>query len=137
MSLPKGLNAKIQEAAMTVLEELGGVATVEDVAKHVQAMLTPEESGAIAYEGITKLVATRFRQTGRSGLPEAPAVDVTGTHMQLTLMSPEEYRFVITSCLVGKHRFQKRAEQYRDACAQIHGVHIDLAEIEAGIAGTA
>lgn len=134
MKLPKGLNTQIRDLAHTTLRQMGGVATIEDASQHIYASLSNEERKALALPGIAAIVATSWREIGDLGLPMAPAVDVHGTHMQLALFSVDDYRFVITECLRSKRRFQKRAEQYHDACASVHGVDIDLGAIEAGLA---
>jgi hypothetical protein len=134
LSLPAGLPAKVKDLGMTVFAQMGGVGTIEDVSSHVFASLSETERRALTIQGVNKLVGDRFRQTGSDGLPEAPAVDVRGTHMQLELLSAEEFRFVIRECLIGSRRLRRRAEQYRDRCADQHGVEWDLADIEAGIA---
>lgn len=130
MSLPKGLHKRVTGMAMPTLSSMGGAATVEDVTTHIMIRLNDAEKEELASEGVAKIVAQRFRATGFDGLPDAPAVDAKGTHMQLELLSTSEFRYVIRSCLVGARRYVRRAEQYRDRCNELHGTFFDLADIE-------
>lgn len=130
MRLPKGLHKRVETMVMPTLSSMGGAATVDDVTTHIMIRLGDEEREQLASAGVAQIVGTRFRATGRDGLPDAPAVDAKGTHMQLELLSESEFRYVIRSCLVGARRYERRAEQYRDRCAELHGTFYDLAEIE-------
>ncbi|MFC7275277.1 hypothetical protein ACFQS1_14900 [Paractinoplanes rhizophilus] len=115
---------------MPTLSSMGGAATVDDVTSHIRLRLSEAEREQLASAGIATIVAKRFRAPGRDGLPDAPAVDSKGTHMQLELLSASEFHYVIRSCLVGARRYKRRAEQYRDRCNELHGVFYDLADIE-------
>lgn len=129
MRLPKGLHKRVENLVMPTLSSMGGAATVDDVTTHIRIRLTDDEREQLAAAGIAGIVAKRFRATGGDGLPDAPAVDAKGTHMQLELLSASEFRYVIRSCLVGARRYVRRAQQYRDRCNELHGVFYDLDQV--------
>lgn len=130
MSGRDGFFKSLQDEAWMVFQSLGGTGTVADVRAHMKVLLSDEACERVLDKGLDQVIATALRRVGVTGLPMAPSIDDAGTHMQLELLSPSEFKYVIRSCLVGKRRYHRRAEQYAHRCAQQHGVIYDLAEIE-------
>lgn len=119
-------NAEMTDLVDRVWQSMGGVGSQPDVTRHVLAALPEHLTTYLVARGVISAVGAYFRRRGETGLPTAPLVDKRGTHMQLELMSVEEYRFVVVQYLKRGRANYAMAQRMAEQCQLVHGVQIDL-----------
>lgn len=126
-------HGEIMRLCDDAFQSMGGVGTAPDLAAHVRASMPDELRDYLYQRGVASMVQRYLRTKGTSGLPQAPEVDDHGTHMQLELMSVEEYRFVVNRCVRAGRAYVERAHQYAAHCQALHGVRLAV-DLEQGAA---
>lgn len=120
-------HSELRELIHGTFEAMGGTGTKSEVMEMVRGRLPQHLTDYLVTNGLSTAVGTYFRSTDTdSGLPVAPEVDACGTHMFRELMSVDEYRFAIRRRMSGARAYSKRAQQFADECAEVHGVVIDI-----------
>lgn len=117
--------AEIREIIKQTFDELGGRASKSDMLTHCELILPPHLTGYLVNRGMDRMIGEFFRSTLDNGLPVAPEVDVHGTHVQLELLSVEEFRFAIRRQMANGAAANRRAKALAAACYEQHGVVID------------
>lgn len=119
-------SSELTEHVARTFEAMGGVGTIIELVEAARAGASPDLDTYLLDRGWASIAGSFFRSRGNNGLPVAPEVDEHGTHMQLQLMSVEEYRYAIKRRMSGSVAYRKQAEKFAAACLTTYGVHIDV-----------
>lgn len=125
---------EIRDLISRTFDELGGRATKQDMLAHLTIILPAHLTSYLVNRGMDRQIGDFFRSTGETGLPVAPEVDMHGTHVQLELLSVEEYRFAISRQMSNSRDARSRAVAYQQRCLDQHGVFIDVDDPLSGVA---
>lgn len=108
--------------------EMGGRAIIRDL---VDALIADLPEGASDYyvrRGVTQVVQSYFRTKNTEGLPQAPQVNDAGEHVQLELLTVDDYRYLVRQYLDRAEANHAQAEKFAARCEAIWGVTLDVAE---------
>jgi hypothetical protein len=117
---------ELREMIQRAFEDLGGRATKGEIVAHLESQIPGFLKSAILRAGLSTKVGAYLRQPGRLGLPKAPEVDKDGTHVQLELMLPDEFRYVVARQMDNSASAYRRAQQMADLCFALHDVRIPI-----------
>lgn len=117
--------AELNEVIKRIWESMGGRGTIDEAVEHAAVSMPDHIRNYLVTEGLRKKVGAYLRSTGADGLPLAPAVDRDGMHVQLELLSVEEFRAVIVAAMQRTSANRARAYQWAARCKRVHGVWID------------
>lgn len=106
--------------------DLGGRAAIREVVDLLVGDLPEGADDYYVRKGVTGVVQSYFRTKTADGLPQAPQVNDSGQHVQLELLSVEEYRFLARQYLDRSHANRAQAEKVAARCKEICGVSLDL-----------
>lgn len=119
-------NQQLREHIAHTFEAMGGVGSITDLVQAARAHASPTLDAYIRDRGWTSVVGAFLRSRGANGLPLAPEVDQHGTHMQLQLMSVEEFQYVIKRRMSESTASVRQAQKYAECCWETYGVRIDI-----------
>lgn len=105
---------------------LGGVGTHAEVKEAVIDRIPADERGRLIDAAVGSKITSYFNRKTASGLPQAPAVDAQGTHMQLELFDVEQYRFAIYTQMSQSNASRRQAEKLAAECKAKTGIAIDI-----------
>lgn len=104
--------------------EHGGRATAQMVHNSVYRDLPEHLVDFLVGSGIRSQVNSYFKAKNAEGLPQRPAVNPDGEHVQLSILSIDEYAYVHRSYLKRAHDNAEQADRIRTACLEQHGVDL-------------
>lgn len=116
--------------------QFGGRASVDEVYRAVLKDLPNHLRDYLVATGLKTKIGTHFRKRNSIGLPAAPEVNAQGVHVQLDMMSVEEFRYCVQRQCRDAETSKAQAHRYAQLCAEVHGELIDVAA-ELAKAGTA
>lgn len=124
--MTKAEKQRLAELTQQVMSEMGGRATVAEVAAHLR-LSYPDVFMAEAERGWIVQVRNAIRRADPvSGLPSA--VSVGGReYVQLKILAFEEYEYAIAAYLRRARANEKVADKMADQCEAIHGRRPDVA----------
>lgn len=106
--------------------DLCGRAVIRDVVNRLTQNLPEGAADYYVRKGITGVVQSYFRTKGADGLPQAPQVNAAGEHVQLELLTVDDYRYLARQYLDRSHANRAQAEKVAARCSQIYSVALDL-----------
>ncbi len=118
--------AELRDMIQRAFEHLGGRATVGEITAYLEPTLPGYLKASLVRAGLSNRVGRALRQPGKLGLPKAPEVDKDGTHVQLELMSADEFRYVVARQMDNSASAYRRAQQMADLCFALHGERIPI-----------
>ncbi|WGW12693.1 hypothetical protein LWF01_02680 [Saxibacter everestensis] len=122
-------NQELSDLYQRIFEELGGRATVKEIVAHATITAGQHLNEYLTAQGHKTKVGAFLRRKGTSGLPQAPEVDGQGTHVQLELLSVEEFKYVVAHHLKSARASAQQARNLADYCYEMRGVALDLDEL--------
>ena len=118
MMMSHSEGAELKDMIQRAFEELGG--------RFLEPQIPGYLKSSIVRAGLATKVGGFLRQPGKLGLPKAPEVDKDGTHVQLELMSADEFRYVVARQMDNSASAYRRAQQMADLCFALHEVRIPV-----------
>jgi len=123
-------NAEMQDLIGGIfLGRLGGRASTRETCDMLRQTLPDHLVEATLNRGLTTAVQAYFRHKTADGLPAAPEANAEGEHVQLSLLSVDEYKFVYGRQIRNGEAAYAQARKYAEKCIDVHGV--DIADDEA------
>lgn len=126
MMMSSSEGAELKDMIQRAFEELGGRATKGEIVAFLEPQIPGYLKSSIVRAGLATKVGGFLRQPGKLGLPKAPEVDKDGTHVQLELMSADEFRYVVARQMDNSASAYRRAQQMADLCFALHEVRIPV-----------
>lgn len=124
-------SAELNDLIARTFQEMGGRATLPEIRATLHDLIPAHLRRHLIGKGLDTAVGRYFRSQNEDGLPVAPAVDEHGTHVQLELLTVEEYRYAVRRQKSAERAANAQARKYVDRCRDVHGVDIsdELADL--------